>query len=371
MDNRELDLELDRVKSQVFKGKTAAFLGSLMCNLDFVWDSERPTAATDGHTLWWNPDWFMSLKPEVRRTILVHELWHPARLHALRRGTRDPKIWNQACDYKINGELIKEGYSFEGIEWGCIDPKYDGWVEEDIYDDLIKNKNPPPPMPGPFGQDMEEPAKLQPHVLIANVVKAIQQAKMSGQAGSIPGEIEKVIDKFLAPIIPWEIELQKFFSDLLEEDYTWARPNRRYQDIYLPSKFTDDGRLEHLCYYIDVSGSCDDNDVRRFNSEVKYIKETLKPEKLTVVQFTTVIVHEQVFKMDDPFETIIRYGNGGTSLVPVRDHMIKHNPTAAVIFSDLQCPTMQKLPIEVPTIWVAIRAAGKRVPFGRVIYIQG
>ena len=35
------------------------------------------------------------------------------------------------------------------------------------------------------------------HGCINNVVKAMQQAKLSGAAGSIPGELEQIIDKFL------------------------------------------------------------------------------------------------------------------------------------------------------------------------------
>lgn len=375
LDITALNHELDRTKSQVFMGKSAAFLGSLMCNLEFIWDEDTDTAATDGANLWWNPQFYMALSPATRKTVLVHELWHPARLHMLRKGLRDHKIWNYACDLWINNGLEDEGYSFVGIEWCWKDQQYRGMVEEDIYDLLIQNNVQPPP--APFGQpneqqvDMREPEKANPHTLISNVVKAIQQAKASGQgAGSVPGGIEKIIERFLAPVIPWEIELQKFCTDLQNEDYTWSRPNRRHQDIYLPSKFMDDGRLEHLCYYLDVSGSCSDADVLRFNSEVKFIKETLNPQKLTVIQFTTEICDERVFLESDPFEVVFRKGTGGTSLVPVREHMLKHRPTAAIVFSDLQCRAMDPLPFDVPTIWVAIRASGKSVPFGRLIHIR-
>lgn len=373
LDLQKLQHELDRTKSQVFMGKSAAFLGSLMCGLEFIWDRSTPTAATDGVNLWWHPDWFLSLKPATRKTVLVHEIWHPARLHMLRRGLRDPKVWNYACDILINNNLEDEGYSFEGIEWCWKDQQYRGWVEEDIYDDLIAKGVQPPP--GPFGTpedgDMKEPENTNPHTLIANVVKAIQQAKISGQAGSIPGGIEQVLTQFLAPVIPWEIELQRFFSDLLDEDYTWSRPNRRYTELYLPSKFTDDGRLEHLIYYLDVSGSVSDHDVLRFNSEVKFIKESLNPQKLTLVQFTTVIMSETVFTEHDLFDKIVVTGRGGTSLVPVREHMLKHQPTAAIIFTDLQCPPMQPMDHDIPVIWVGIKAAGKTVPFGRLIHIRG
>jgi hypothetical protein len=103
---------------------------------------------------------------------------------------------------------------------------------------------------------------------------------------------------------------------------------------------------------------------------VKYIKEVLKPWKLTIVQFTCEIVSEKVFLDEDSFEETIRYGTGGTSLNCVREHMIKHRPTAAIVFSDLDCSPMQKLPFDLPVIWCAVRATGRTVNFGKLIHIR-
>lgn len=367
-----LQRELDRTKSQVFLGKNAAFLGSLMCSMDFFWNEDEPTASTNGIDYSWNPHWFLSLPPKTRCTVLIHELWHPARLHMLRRGDRDPQYWNYACDIRINNDLENEGYSFEGVEWAWKDHSFDAngrAAEEDIYDQLMQTMPPIPPQPG--GGDLREPSKEQLHKQVNAVVKAVHQAKLAGQAGSIPGNIEELIKQFLEPILPWEQLLMQFFTDLLDEDYSWKRPNRRYQDLYLPCRFTDDGRLEHLIYYLDVSGSISDKDVLRFNSEVKYIKESLNPAKLTLVQFDTTIRQERVFHEHDLFEEVVVVGRGGTSLVPVREHIHQHKPTAAIIFSDLDCPAMQPLDYDIPVIWIAVHARGRDVPFGKLIHIKG
>lgn len=376
--NDELMRQLDITKSKVFLGSNAAFLGSLMCSLDFKWNSNIPTAQTDGLSLEWNPEWFMSLKPETRKTILVHELWHPARLHMIRRGNRDPKIWNQACDYRINNDLHKEGYSFEGIEWGCLDPSIDqtskgDLSEEEIYDLIYQKALTPPPQPGNDHHDMvmDDPDPNTQHKIINAVVQAVQQAKVHKQAGSLPGSLEQIIDKFLSPIIDWRILLHKFFTEMLDEDYTWRRPNRRYQDMYLPSRFTDDGRLQHLMYFEDASGSISDADSLRFNSEIKHVKETYNPELMTMVQFDTRITKVDVFKESDPFNEVKIVGRGGTSLRPVRDYIIKHKPTAAIIFSDLYCAPMAKLPYDIPIIWVVIDNKKAEVAFGQKIHIKG
>jgi predicted metal-dependent peptidase len=207
---------------------------------------------------------------------------------------------------------------------------------------------------------------------VNNVVKAIHQAKLAGaKPGSLPGGIEQIVEKFLKPIIPWEAELKAFFNDLLDEDFTWRRPNRRHSwdDMYLPSRYQEDGRLEHLIYYLDVSGSITDQEVLRFNSEVKFIKEHFNPKKLTLVQFDTIIQKEDVFHEDDRFEKIVVVGRGGTCLKCVHAHIVEHKPTAAVIFSDLCVAPMKSLPFDVPIIW-ACTQKGQSVPFGKLIYVR-
>lgn len=369
--------ELDRTKSAVFLDKrNAAFLGSLMCSLNFVWSRDIPTAATNGVTFWWNPEWFLKLDPEVRKTVLMHELWHVARLHMIRLENRNPRYWNYACDIRINNDLEREGASFFGVEDCWKDQQYDAngiMAEEDIYDLITKD---PSKINGSSWQDAGEEGDMIPltnqqkQTVINTVVQAVHQAKLSGQAGNLPGGVQEILNKFLEPIIPWQTVLMQFFTDLLNEDYSWKRPNRRYHDMYLPSRFTDDGRLEHLIYYLDVSGSVTDAQALRFNSEVKFIQETLKPQRLTLVQFDTIIQDVKEFKEEDPFDEITIIGRGGTSFVPVREHMIEHKPTAAIIFSDMWCSPMQPLDDEIPVIWVAIDNRSATVPFGKLIHIK-
>lgn len=370
IDYSGLNKDLDRTKSKVFLDKhNAVFLGSLMCSLEFQWTTEIPTSATDGKRLMWNPDRFIKLPVESRRTDLSHELWHVALLHNLRRGSRDPEVWNHACDIKIDIMLEDMGFTFEGVGGVNRDKKYKDWVEEDIYDDLIKN---PPPSNSKCTccvSQMPDTKELIQTTVNA-VVQAMHQATIANAAGNLPGAIKDTLKKFLEPIVPWEVRLMKFFTDLLEEDYTWARPNRRYSEMYLPSKFTDDGKLTHLMYFLDVSGSIGPNDSMRFNSEVKYVQEVIKPERMTLVQFDTEICEVKELKEGEPFEEFKASTGGGTSLVCVRDYIQEHKPTAAIIFSDMQVPPMEPLDFDIPVIWVAINNKGFKPSFGELIHIN-
>lgn len=362
-----IDKEFNKIKREVFfsSNKNASFLGSILCSVEFLWtDSEEiPTAATDGLKLWWNRKFFESLNKDSRVFVLLHELWHVAFLHAHRRGKRDPEIWNIAADYCINGFLVEEGRKCS-VKF-LHDTRYKGMSTEEIYDLIIENaiKIPFNPMKDIIDG---EPSSLNDAV--GKVIYAQQLSEMSKEAGTRPGEIEVILNTFLKPKIPWESVLMNFFTALSEEDYSWSKPNRRYRDEYLPSMVGSEG-LEHIIYYLDVSGSIRDIDITRFNSEVKYIKEVLNPEKLTLVQFDTRITQETVYEKDDPFESVHVIGRGGTSLVPVREHILANNPNAVVIFSDLEVTPMEG-GITCPVIWVTINNPGATVPFGEMIHID-
>lgn len=371
LDTYDLTRELDKVKSEVFLDKyNASFLGSLMCSLNFVWTRDIETSATDGVNIYWNPERFLGLPFKSRVTDLAHELWHVALLHMVRRGSRDPGDWNIACDIRIDLLLEEQGKTFEGIGGVDRDPKYRGWVEEDIYEDLRKDPNNKPKSCTCSSHKIEVAPHSQQSV-INNVVQSIHQAKLAGQAGNLPMAVEETIKKFLEPVIPWETVLMQFFTDLLNTSYSWKRPNRRYQDLYLPSRIDDDGRLEHLMYFLDVSGSVTEAQVLRFNSEVKYIQEVLKPQRLTLVQFHDTICHVKEFMEDEPFDEITIFERGGTLYQPIREYVEKHRPTAAVIFTDMGFfDRITKPNYDVPVIWVATGNKRATAPFGKLIHID-
>lgn len=236
-DFTDLDHKLDQVKATVFRRNDAAFFGPLMCSMNFVWSELVDTAACDGVSLYWNPQFFMEapIKYEEERFnefVLMHELWHPARLHMLRCGGRDPDYWNFACDVRINNDLKNAGYSF-GTFPAWYRPEMDKpdiAVEEDIYDIINQQKMKIPPNPWGNGDMLPMNDQIKNRA-IDNVVKAVQSAKISGNPGSVPGMTNEMLDKFLTPIIPWEQHLHKWMRDLLDEEYTWSRPNRRYLGI--------------------------------------------------------------------------------------------------------------------------------------------
>lgn len=364
--------ELDKIKASVFLGNNAAFFGSLMSSMKFEW-MDTGTAETDGETIWICREFFRNASVNLRKFMLVHELWHVARLHMIRQGSRIFKIWVQACDLRINKDMVDEGFSFDGFTpW--YDPSIGTKSEEEIYDDLIAGLILIPQtdwlgQPGDTGDILENPVKaISPQSIVNRVVHATQQAKIMG-AGQGISNIQKVLDEFLEPVVPWQTVLFDFFTDLDQTESSWNRPNRRFPDMYLPYQKPSENRLEHLAYYFDVSWSVSDEDVVRFNSEVKYIKDTFCPQLLSLVQFADGIVQETQFDEFTPFDKIHIAGRGGTNLEPVRQHIIKTEPTAAIIFSDLDCYPIGELPKHIPVIWIVVGKNQAFKPSGIVVHI--
>lgn len=363
-------LELvDKTIIHCFKTNNSAFLAPILCKLKVVIDNSKnnPTCATDGIRLYINEEFFTSLTLDQRITVILHETWHVARLHMLRRNDRDPTLWNIACDYRINNDLVKEGRNVESIK-GLINSDFDhfDFSEEEIYDYLKKSS--PSISPQMLSSDIKEGSHVltptEVSEVISNVVEASQLAKMAGYTDA---SLTSVINKFLKPVLPWEKLLNRFFTQLSKEDYSWRKPNRRYQDMYLPSLDNVENKLDHIAFFIDTSGSISDNQLKRFNSEVKYIHDTYRPEKLTVIQFDTKITNILNYSADDKVKKVSCYGRGGTDLSEVYDYICKNKPTASVIFTDLWCTMMP--PVKYPVFWI-ISGDHPDAPFGKSIHIE-
>lgn len=82
------------------------FFGTLLFRLKPIETTSVATMATDGVSLFYNPKFAKGLAPEELIGVLAHEVMHPALHHDTRRGDRDQKLWNQACDYAINPLLL-------------------------------------------------------------------------------------------------------------------------------------------------------------------------------------------------------------------------------------------------------------------------
>ena len=119
----------------------APFFGNMATRLELTnADKWLPTAATDGRKFYYNSRFIDKLKPKEIEFLFGHEVLHCCYDHIGRNGNRDKKLFNIACDYAVNRDLIAHNVGTLITTVDCLyDVKYAGMVAEEIYDDLYEN----------------------------------------------------------------------------------------------------------------------------------------------------------------------------------------------------------------------------------------
>ena len=203
------------------------FFGALLYRLKPVPNNRQPTMATDGVSLFYNDNFVEDLAPAELVGVLAHEVMHPALKHHVRRGDRNPRVWNIACDYAINPLLVDAGLHLpKGI---LLDNSYRGMSAEAIYNRIAQEQEEsggdpkdgsagqgkdggqgqepgqtpgqrPVETPGGFGQVMDAPNPEEPgqSATPAQISQQEQQwSEATTQAAAISRMAQALLDEWL------------------------------------------------------------------------------------------------------------------------------------------------------------------------------
>lgn len=359
---------LGKARLNLLTARNSVFLSTLLYSLKFEWNTDIPTAATNGTKLLINPNFFESLNIKEQVGLLAHEIYHVALLHPMRRGSRDPKVWNIAADMYINS--ILESHNFKlpkgGIEG---DSSYLKQTTEQIYDNLLGSAKVIQALgDNPMQGDIIEADDSDTQEIMRKVVAASIAQQTESAHGSLPGELAALIDNFLNPRLPWTTILRKYMTSISKDDQSWVRPNRRFADsVYMPIKRGDS--IGKIAWAFDVSGSVTDEQFARFISETRMVQNTMNPKKTTILTFDTCIQDEYVLSEGEQIHSFEFHGRGGTDLEPVFEYFSdKEKPDVLIVFSDLYCPQITERP-PYNVIWICIDNPSAEVNFGKLIHI--
>jgi len=147
---KEIDARVRVQRNLLWINARKGFFAQLLSKLNIygVSDPRYQTMCTNGFNIQYHPDFVLGQSDPAIRFVLCHEILHCVGDHMSRRGSRDPLLWNYACDYAINPILNVEvvGGAFEwpsntdGSRMGLYEEKYVGMKAEDIYDLLVDDK---------------------------------------------------------------------------------------------------------------------------------------------------------------------------------------------------------------------------------------
>lgn len=340
------------------------FFGRIAMYLQLVEEPACKTLAVDGRHIFYNPQFTRTLNDELSKSAMAHEIGHCILQHFLRRGARDPDLWNQAGDYAINLMLRDAGFQI-GANW-LLSDDFIGMSAERIYDILLKEKQQGKSRPGQALCEIRNaPADstrtpAQQSMEWGGIVAAA--AMEARNQGRLPASMERFIDGIIHPRVPWRIVLQDFLTQLARDDYSWTRPNRRFihSGLYLPALYSV--KVGPIAVVIDSSGSIYGAVLKAFLSEIQAIADLLRPERITVLSADAKVQNVQVFEAGEPLDVKVK-GGGGTDFRPAIDHFKDEPPLALVYLTDMEGRFGEEP--EFPVLWCA--TTDIVAPWGRTV----
>ena len=385
--SKELQTEWNKDLIKFFNAQNWGLVSKVFAQLELMWDSKIPTACTNGLFLKINPNFFFHFSQPERLFILVHELFHVILKHPVVTNCPDInqlKRWQYACDYAINAMLVAESErsgscismpKVEGKNFGLYNPKYRGWSDLEIYNDLPEDfsENDLPDFEIGDGKNNLNDQQLE-SAINDIILKAEAMVKQSGQGASLdalPGAVRKILDDIHEPKVPWQNELLEFANTLVPTDYTFRKPNKRYMCIepmgYLPS--LGEERIQSMVWVPDCSGSFTDEQVSLMASELTNVRDIIKPTELTILPFTHELGKPTVLQENEPATADMLMQAGGTNIEPVIDWGIENNPELMIIITDGKFDTYEPN-INFPILWLIVNNPEWTSNLGRVIHVS-
>lgn len=382
------------------------WFGSLAMRLKVSADESIPTFQTDGTNLKYNPTFLESLTDPELTAVIGHEVMHCALLHPYRRGNRDLKQWNRACDYAINSELTRAGLQLP--KDALRDAKYEGLSADVIYAQLGKKDAPDGPQTqgtGTGGNDQgndqgQEPGNQEPSTGSVGdapapgnelgqgpgqapgndqqtqmtesdwKIAAEQASDVARGCGKLPGNASELVKQARQEPADWRAILREFVEHTTPSDYSWLSPNRRHisDGLYLPGMTREN--LGHVAVAVDTSGSIDQKALAAFCAELNAIVNEAQAEGVTVIYCDSRVQRTEEYGPDEEI-TLTAVGRGGTRFSPVFEAISLWDspPVCLIYFTDLDCHETPQEP-EYPVLWCSDMAVTKVGPFGQTVRID-
>jgi len=392
------------------------FFGSLALTMPLTEDDSIPTLQVDGVSLKYNPEFTSQLTPSQKLFAYLHEICHVILGHSVRRGSRNPKLWNIAGDYAVN-LLLSESTSLQLPPGTLFDTTYTGWSTERIYEALADEfqeeaqkydpetsdpetsdpGNSPIPEEGENTPDLRAEARqtqfnrmVETSEQLGTVTDAppeseltqndIQSAaalveKMITATGHDPGaRIRQLVQAFTNTKISWKELLSRFICESCANKYNWMKPNKRYMSgggVMLPSLISNDQIT--IAVAIDTSGSINNELLNNFMAEFKSLLESIEYRQLTIMSCSAQVFEPRTFQKGEniDFQPI---GGGATAFAPVFEYVatMDETPACLIYFTDLFSDKFGQQP-ECPVLWIGDYGRAweashqKRIPFGEIV----
>jgi predicted metal-dependent peptidase len=377
--DQQVESRITRARASIIMD--SVFFGSLLVRLEPKLTRDISTMATNGTNVYYNPDFVETINDSEVKGVIVHEVLHCALSHHARKGARDHRGWNMACDYAIN-PLVKES-GFILPKDHLDNPAYAGMSAEEIYalfpqgdgsggsggrDD--NNWNFGGVDPGAGAGDENDAADLEQED--QNWKNAVAEAAMTARMmGKMPANLDRFVDKLMDATLPWQELLARFMHSVSKNDFNWSRPNRALlttYGLYMPTIHSD--ACGSVALVIDTSGSVTQDQLSEFAAELNGIIEQVRPEKVHVLYCDAEINGVEVFTPDQYPVTLELKGGGGTDFRPAFEYVQEniHDAQCLIYLTDMYGTFPAEEP-DFPTMWIS-NSTVSEAPFGQVVQLH-
>jgi predicted metal-dependent peptidase len=369
------------------------FYAVLVSQVDPVPSWDFPTMATNSVQHFYNPEFIVSLPPKKVLGMQAHESEHDARHHSTRRNGRDPKRWNKACDYAINGDLIAEGFELsDGIlfrkdlvgmaaeeiyrvleieeqqkqqqqsqsqkqEQGDEEGEGQGQEEDQDHsaddtgakeedqqegqqghgdgtrsDDTGSSNNNTIGEDSGCGEVLDAPGtEAEKADLDAKwEVVTRQAAAIAKKQGSLPGHWKSIIERRKTPTQDWRAILREYIDAGARRIDTWNRPNRRFAYSGTILQGSQRDGINKVAFIIDTSGSMSDPVLAKIAEEVQAAMDDGSISEVVTVYCDTQVNHVARYIDGDKIEFQAPW-RGGTDMKPAFAWVEENEPDVSLI----------------------------------------
>ena len=355
------------------------FFGSMALSLDVHQDDNIGTMCTDGKSIKWSAEFVNEISQDETTGTMAHEACHVTFKHMLRRGERDPELWNIATDFAINDILLEAGFTLP--KGGLYDPQYKGLSAETIYDRLpddAKEQFSDAASIGMIadasddnGNPMSPAEKSQMEADInAKVMMAASAAK---SVGKLPAQVEELVNVMRRTEVDLDTVVARFVGGDQPDNYTYRKPNKRgfeMYDMYNPS--VDAITVGDTIIAIDESGSVSTRELQYFLGVINSVIEDKQPRSITVICHDGKVQNVTRYEQGEEITEIECHGRGGTCVTPVFKYIEENQlPCDQVVWlTDLQIWDFPESTPDFPVLWVSTWDQAQPAPFGETTYIK-
>ena len=365
------NIRMDLRDIRIFCGRYFPFVVIPLSYARIVASKLVPTAGVDEcGTLAINPSWWSGLPIEAKRFTAIHECLHVVLCHPFRMKGFNRAIYNFVADGKVNHGIANANVSGVDFDYrsivtlntlatvtGLRIEDLEKMSTEEIVRVLEKyggRRSPIEPKKTiGEGEDGDIGDDLIPRIVEGEVIqegdRSVRGAKsreelreawkrlcekskaFAKQAGTLPAELERVVDEVLEVKPPWQVTVRFGLRNSSKFDASFAYPNRRSDDLPGPINY----RYTVWCL-IDTSGSIGEEELRYFLGIVKHEawRASLRAIAWDAEAYEILRAEspQQVAKKVAP----MMRGGGGTVIQPVlkKVHSFMNHGDAVIVLTD-------------------------------------